>query len=67
MRNPAGHGCDLDEFPNAKAWRARIAERPAVVEALEEGDEMRTTNVLTAGGAEAEKARSILFGQTHRK
>lgn len=67
MRNPAGHGCDPDEFPNAKAWRARIAERPAVVGALKEGDEMRTTNVLTAGGAEAEKARSILFGQTHRK
>jgi glutathione S-transferase/GST-like protein len=67
MRNPAGHGCDLDEFPRAKAWRARIAERPAVVEALKEGDEMRTTNVLAAGGAEGEKARSILFGQTHRK
>ena len=67
MRNPAGHGCDVDEFPRARAWRARIAERPAVVEALKEGDEMRTTNVLTAGGAEAAKARSILFGQTHRK
>jgi len=67
MRNPAGHGCDVDEFPRAKAWRARIAERSAVVEALKEGDEMRTTNILVAGGAEAEKARSILFGQTHRK
>jgi glutathione S-transferase/GST-like protein len=67
MRNPAGHGVDLEEFPRAKAWRARIAERPAVVEAIREGDEMRTTNVLAAGGAEAEKARSILFGQTHRK
>ena len=67
MRNPISHGCDVDEFPNAKAWRARIAERAAVVEAVREGDEMRTANVLTAGGAEAEKARSILFGQTHRK
>jgi len=67
MRNPAGHGCDLDQFPNAKAWRTRIGERQAVVDAIREGDEMRTTNVLTAGGAEADKARSILFGQTHRK
>jgi glutathione S-transferase/GST-like protein len=67
MRNPISHGCNLDEFPNAKAWRARIAGRPAVVAALQEGDEMRTPNALTAGGAEAEKARSILFGQTHRK
>jgi glutathione S-transferase/GST-like protein len=67
MRNPAGHGVDVDEFPRAKAWRARIAERPAVVEALKEGDEMRTSNALTAGGAEGEKARAILFGQTHRR
>jgi glutathione S-transferase/GST-like protein len=67
MRNPAGHGVDVDEFPRAKAWRARIAERPAAVEALKEGDEMRTSNALTAGGAEGEKARAILFGQTHRR
>jgi hypothetical protein len=38
-----------------------------VVEALKEGDEMRTSNALTAGGAEGEKARAILFGQTHRR
>jgi glutathione S-transferase/GST-like protein len=67
MRNPAAHGVDVDEFPKAKAWRARIAERPAVVAALEEGETMRAGNVLTAGGAEAEKARSILFGRTHRR
>ncbi|MGZ3278143.1 MAG: glutathione S-transferase N-terminal domain-containing protein [Caulobacteraceae bacterium] len=67
MRSPAGHGVDLDEFPRAKAWRARIADRPAVAGAVREGEEMRAANVLTAGGAEAEKARSILFGQTHRK
>jgi len=67
MRNPAGHGVDLNEFPKAKAWSARIAERPAVMEAVQEGDEMRTTNILAAGGAEAEKARSVLFGQTHRR
>lgn len=67
MRNPAGHGCDPDVFPRAKAWSARIAERPAAVDAIKEGEQMRTTNVLAAGGADAEKARSILFGQTHRK
>ena len=67
MRNPAGHGVDANDFPRAKAWSARMAVRPAVAEALKEGDEMRSANVLTAGGAEAEKARAILFGQTHRR
>ena len=67
MRNPAGHGVDADEFPNAKAWSARIVARPAVVEAIKEGDTLRTSNVLAAGGAEAEKARALLFGQRARK
>jgi glutathione S-transferase/GST-like protein len=67
MRNPAGHGVDPNEFPGAKAWSARIASRPAVAEAIKEGEQMRISNSLTAGGAEAEKARSILFGQRARK
>ncbi len=49
MRNPASHGIDTDEFPNAKAWAARIAARPAAVEAVKEGEAMRTTNVLSSG------------------
>ena len=67
MRSPAGHGVDIEEFPHAKAWSARIAARAAVAEAIAEGETLRTTNVLAAGGAEAEKARALLFGQRARK
>jgi glutathione S-transferase/GST-like protein len=67
MRNPAGHGIDVAEFPRAEAWRQRIAARPAAVEAVKEGDAMRTNNALTQSGPEAEKARAILFGQRARK
>ena len=50
MRHPAGHGVDVDEFPKAKAWRARIAERPAVASRRSrKAETLRTTNVLTAG------------------
>ncbi len=67
MRNPAGHGIDPAEFPKAKAWSARMAARPAVVEAVREGDAMRTSNALISGGADADKARDVLFGQRARK
>ena len=67
MRSPAGHGVDADEFPKAKAWSARILARPAVAAAIAEGEAMRTSNALTATGAEADKARALLFGQRARK
>ena len=67
MRNPAGHGVDPDEFPRAKAWSAAIAARPAAIEAVKEGEALRAANVLTAGGAAADKARALLFGQRARK
>lgn len=67
MRNPAGHGIDLNEFPRAKAWIARIAARPAVAEAVAEGDAMRTPHPITSGGAAAQQARDILFGQKARR
>ena len=67
MRNPAGHGVDPDEFPRAKAWSAAIAARPAAIEAVKEGEALRAATVLTAGGAAADKARALLFGQRARK
>ena len=67
MRAPAGHGIDPDEFPRAKAWSARIAARPAVIEAVKEGDAMRQPNALVSGGASAALARDVLFGQRARQ
>ena len=67
MRSPAGHGVDADEFPKAKAWSARILARPAVAAAIAEGESLRTSNALTSTGAEADKARALLFGQRARK
>jgi glutathione S-transferase/GST-like protein len=66
MRTPAAHGIDPAEFPKAEAWRQRIAARPAAIAAVEEGDVLRTSNVLAASGPEAEKARALLFGQRAR-
>jgi glutathione S-transferase/GST-like protein len=67
MRNPAGHGIDVAEFPQAEAWRQRIAARPAAIAAVEEGDAMRAVSSLTQSGPEADKARDLLFGQRARK
>jgi GST-like protein len=68
MRNPASHGIDVDDFPAAKAWRERIAARPAVAGAVKESDAQRAVNAnaLQAGGPEADKARTVLFGQRAR-
>jgi len=67
MRTPVNFGIDMREFPNAKAWVERIAARPAVKAAVEEGDALRTVNLASSTGPEAEKARALLFGQRARK
>ena len=51
-------GADLDPFPNVKAWRQRIKERPQVQRAVDIGKEHRRK----APPTDAE--RKILFGQT---
>jgi len=68
MRTPASHGVDPDEFPNAKAWRERIASRTAAIKAQADGDRVRNTAASLADiGPEADKARALLFGQRARK
>ncbi len=67
-RYPTGRGIDLDEFPKVKAWVDRVAARPAVQRALEEGEATRRGAASLADNtAEAEAQRRILFGQRARR
>lgn len=54
-------GQNLDEFPRLKAWFERIGAREAVKRGMKVGEELRRD--LAAAGAEAERARRVLFGQ----
>jgi glutathione S-transferase/GST-like protein len=59
------HGQDLDAFPHLKAWFERVGSRPAVQAGQKVGEELRNTALLNQG-AEADKAREVLFGQRAR-
>jgi len=61
---PELQGQNIDEFPNLKAWLARVGERPAVQKGRALGDELRKN--LAASGKAAEDARKVLFGQRAR-
>lgn len=61
---PELQGQNIDEFPNLKAWLARVGERPAVKRGRALGDELRRN--LAASGKAAEDARKVLFGQRAR-
>ena len=58
-------GIVLDEFPNLKAWYARIGAREAVQRSAEIGKNLTSRN-LGGPGADAEAARKVLFGQRAR-
>jgi len=60
IRSPERQGIDIDEFPNAKAWRERLLARPAVERGIALGYEKRS-NI-----ADDEQAKSVLFGQRAR-
>lgn len=61
--NWKGQKIDIEEFPNVKAWRARLHERPAVERGLAAGTAEREQVDFSTD----EKAREILFGQRARR
>ena len=61
---PELQGQNIDEFPNLKAWLARVGDRPAVQKGRALGEELRKN--LAASGKAAEDARKVLFGQRAR-
>jgi GST-like protein len=59
LRAPERQGVNIDDYPDLKRWRDRIAERPAVKKALEVlADRRRTTPGMNKEQAE------VLFGAT---
>jgi len=59
LRFPERQGVDIDDYPNLKNWRDRIAGRPAVKKALEVlADRRRTTPSFSKEQAD------VLFGAT---
>ncbi|SHM02649.1 glutathione binding-like protein [Roseibium suaedae] len=55
-------GMDLEEFPNVKAWKARIEARPAFARGLSVGSEERAKSALQ----DDKDAQKVLFGQRAR-
>ena len=61
-----GAGLEIEMFPNIIAWHARVAERPAVKQALAQaGPAVRAS--AAQPGPEGDRARSLLFGQRARR
>jgi GST-like protein len=54
---PDSQGQSFDEFPNLKAWHARVKARPAVERGANKGGELRSPAPLD------DAARKVLFGQ----
>ena len=63
VRPYKNQGQDLEEFPNLKAWFARMEARPKVAKAVTVGIELRQNYDL----ANDKEAQKVLFGQTARK
>ena len=61
---PEHQGQNIDEFPDLKAWQARVGSRPGVIAGRAVGEALRGN--LGAAGKSAEEARKLLFGQRAR-
>ena len=57
---------DLDDFPDLKAWQARVETREAVGRAMARARDFAASG-LQGQGPGAQAARSVLFGQRARK
>jgi glutathione S-transferase len=66
IQNRSNAGLDLAEFPDLKAWQARVEAREAVGRAMAKARDFAGSG-LQGSGREAEAARSVLFGQRARK
>jgi GSH-dependent disulfide-bond oxidoreductase len=64
MRGYATYNQNLDDFPNVKAWFDRIAARPAVKRAIEEGQALSAKTLAQQSKEELEASAKVLFGQT---
>jgi glutathione S-transferase len=57
MRAPHNQGVDPEAFPNAKAWCARMAARPAAVKAVRDGEALRLAASSPAGSGKPQEPR----------
>jgi GSH-dependent disulfide-bond oxidoreductase len=56
-----GQEQDIDDFPNMKAWLARVGARPATAEGFALAEEVRSD------AARDREAQGVLFGQRHAR
>jgi len=64
MRGYVSYDQTLDDFPNVKAWFARVEARPAVRRALEVGAALKARTLAEQTPGELAESAKVLFGQT---
>ena len=65
-RGYAAYEQTLDDFPNLKAWFARVEAREAVQRALKVGEALKVRTLAEQTPAEIVESAKVLFGQTAR-
>ena len=64
LRAYAAYEQNLDDFPNVKAWHARIKARPAVQRGIAAGDVVRSIPLTEQTPEQLALLAKVLFGQT---